>query len=734
MRWQQWLRWVFAAAGISFAVLLYLRFDRKPATPQAALPPALPSGVSYQSKMSPGGKQCRFDNGKEVSCVSYDRFLQMTDGRRVIEGVKFEGDRGGKPFIVSADRGELKAATPNAEPNEIPNETHLIGHVVMHEQDGMEINTDDANYTESTATLVIPGPLTFHRDRLTGGGVGASYVRGDQVLKINDKANVKLAPDEKGQGKLDGQSASMELNRTLHSLAMNGGAVIVRDEETIRTDVALMHLTDNEQGIAVMQMRGRSSVVPLAANSNTPEMHGDDIDLEFHPDGRTISRAMMKQAAQLSLAGAQGRQQITADRLDVQLAPDGHTVKQLTGTSTAAASFVQVSLPQTADTPSRVIKSRILNASGTEKDGLTAATFQDAVDFTEKRTAARGQTAPADRNIQSSSLTLTLNGGSLGDIKDARFRDSREQQVRFKNGATTSGKADDVMYLAAAGRLQLRPGTQKRRSSVDAEKIKVEARNIDIELEHTAIAADGDVKTETKPDKDGKARGLFDDTKAVNGFAAKLAYDDASHLATYDTGAWLRQGTTRIQADKIIVNDTAGDLSADGNVVTYLPMDNVATEGDPPKATAAQLRYVDATHRAVYTGTAKEQAQFNGPDGLVKAATIQLTLAAEGHELSTLVADGTEKAPIAARVSTEQTARGVHLDYDVKAGRYILDGNAQLIQKKTDNGVDSCSRTVGATIHFTKPTDGKAKEVTIGQTGTATQTQSLKTCQDWTIK
>ena len=730
MRWQQGLRWLIAMAGISFAVFLYLRFDHKAPVAKAPLPPPLPLGASYESKMGPGGRQCRFENGKEVSCVSFTKFTQYNDGRRVIEQPKFEGDRGAKPFVISADRGELRAAAPNAEPNEIPDETHLIGHVVMREQDGMEIKTDDAIYNESTSTLVIPGPLTFHRDRLAGSGVGASYIRAEQLLRINDKAAVKLSPDEKGQGKLDGQSSLMELNRVLHQLVMGGNAVLVRDEETIRTDIATMHLLDSEQGIAVMQLRGHSGIVPLTPNRNTPEMHGDDIDLEFHPDGRTISRALLQRTALLSLASAQGRRQIAADQLDVQLAPDGHTVKQLTGTSGAASSVVQVTLPQTADTPKRVIKARMLNASGTEKDGLTAATFQDAVEFTEMRAAARGQAAPADRRLRSTSMALSLNGGDIGDIKEARFHDSREQQVRFENGVT-KGAADDVRYFAATGKLLLRQSQQKRRSEVDAEKINVKALNIDIELDHTAIAADGDVRTFTKPAKDAQSRGLFDETQTVNGFAAKLAYDDTTHVASYETGAKLIQGTTRIQADNLVINDQAGDLSADGNVVTYLPMDNVASGGDPPKATAAKLRYVDSAHRAVYTGTTKDLAQFLGPDGLVKAVTIDLTLSAEGHELRSMIAEGS----VAARVAADQTARGERLDYDAKAGRYVLQGNtAKMIQKKVENGAESCTETVGLKIFYTKAAAGRGGDATIGTPGTGTRTASVPTCQDWIIK
>jgi lipopolysaccharide export system protein LptA len=440
----------------------------------------------------------------------------------------------------------------------------------------------------------------------------------------------------------------------------------------------------------------------------------------------------LQRAATLSLAAAQGRRQIAADQLDVQLGPDGHTVKQLTGSSTAPGSMVQVTLPQAADTPQRVIKARVLNATGTEKDGLTSAVFQDAVDFTENRPAARRQAAEK-RHIRSTSLALTLNAGDLGDIKDATFKDAKDQ-VRFESGATV-GRADEVTYFAATGKLRLRPITASHRAEVDAEKINVKAKDIDIELDRTAIAADGDVRTFTKPDKAAKARGLFDETQSVNGFGEKLTYDEDKHQALYETGAKLIQGTTKVQADKLVIDDTAGDLSADGNVVTYLPMDNVATAGDPPKASADKLRYVDSAHRAVYTGAAKTPAQFAGPDGLVKALTIDLTLSAEGHELVKMIA----ASEVAARVSAEQTARGGRLDYDVKAGRYVLDGvpsgpQARLIQKKIENGAESCSETVGEKIVFTKASDGRGKEVTIGTAGTGTHTSNVATCQDWTIK
>ena len=208
MRWQQGLRWLIAAAGVSFAVYLYLHFDHRKPVAHAPLPPALPSGASYQSKMGPKGKQCRFDNGKEISCISFTEFTQYNDGRRVIEHPVFEGDRAGKPFVITADRGELRAAAPNAEPNEIPDETHLLGHVVMHEQDGRDRHRGRV-YSDPLRPRDA-GRAHVHRDRLVAGV--ARMRRGAQLLPSTTSGGEARARPPGRQ--TDGQSAD-GLNRVL---------------------------------------------------------------------------------------------------------------------------------------------------------------------------------------------------------------------------------------------------------------------------------------------------------------------------------------------------------------------------------------------------------------------------------------------------------------------------------------------------------------------------------------
>lgn len=732
MRWQRPLRWGIAAAGLGFAVLLYVRFERKPVTPAAPLPPKMAEGASYQSAMLPGAKQVRLKDNKEISSVSYSKLVQFADGRRVIENPRFEGDRDGKPFVVTAGKGELKAPGAGTDPNEIPEETHLIGNVVMHEQDGMEIKTDEAIYRESIASMDIPGAMTFSDGRLSGAAAGALYDRNAQLLTLKDQAAVSMGPDEAGQGRFDAHAKTMVLNRQTHFASLDGAASVARDREVLSADSAEMHLSEDNHGVQMMELRQHASIVPVAGAGKTPEMHGDDIIIEFLPDGRTMKRAQLLRAASMFLAGDTGRKQITGDLLDVQLAADGQTVTKLFGNGGP----VVVTLPASADLPKRVITARQLDATGDEKNGLTAAVFTSRAVFVETRPpASRGQAA-VDRRVTSDQLTLALNGGDFSDIKDAHFRDA----VTFRNGDTT-GAAGDAVYLAKAGKLALRPsGTGGKKSWVSTDRIRVDARNIDIDLDKTVIDASLDLTTQTTPDtKAKKSRGLFDDSKPVLGKANELKYDDGKNEAVYIGGARLSQGdTSSIKAETVRLDDTTGDLSAEGAVETRFPVDNLAdTKTAAPKANAAKFEYVDATHRALYTGTVKDRAQFNSPDGIIRGVTIEMWLSDDGRDLKRMVVVSPPgSSGVEARVSADRTARGDRMDRDVSAATYVLTGSpAKVIQRTVENGVETCSATVGPSITFTIPDKGKGEEtfeVKPGREGTTSL--NLKTCADWIIK
>lgn len=728
MRWQKVLRIVIAIGGLGFAGLLYTRYEKKPEVAPAPLPPRMAAGASFQSVMSPGGEQIRYQGEKEILRFGYTKLLQF-EGHQSVEGPKFVGDRDGKPYTITALKAEL-VAPGGGNPNDVPEETHLIGSVVIRENDGMEIKTEDAFYRASTGTLEMAGAMTFSDGRTTGSGVGATYDRGQQLLTIRDQAVIKMAADESGQGRFDAQARTMTINRVVHFVSLDGNPTITRDHEVINAETAAMHLNDDNHGIQLMELRQHAGIVPVAGAGQTPEMHGDDINLEFQPDGRTIKRSTLMRNASLVMSGNTGRKQISGSQLDVQLGKDGQTVTSLS----TDPNGVSVSLPASGDTPKRDITAKQLIASGdgNEKNGLTSAVFDKTVVFLETQTVNKTERR---KKVLANQLTLALVGGDFSDIKDARFKGN----VQFQDGVKY-GEADDITYLAKEGKLKMRP-TGTNRVMMRTDKIYVTAKTIDIALDQTAITALGEIRTQTFPDTTKAGKGLFDESKITIGIANdRLEYDGDKGDAIYFGGVQLRQGNgkdeTRISADEVRLNDVRGDIVATGKVTTVFPIANMQASGSSgSQSTAAKFEYIDAEHRARYTGSGvgAGRVNMNSADGKILAGVVELMLSADGHELKQLLAS----SDVQARVSADRTVIGARMKQDTKTGLYELSGSpAKVVLRTVDKGAESCSITVGSAMTFTKTENAKDQGTyTISDpVGAGSYSQKASNCAEWIIK
>ena len=740
MRWQRPLRYMVAVAGLGFAGLLYMRFEKKPVVLQAPLPPPLAAGVSYESAMSPGGEQVRYKNDREVSRMKWSRTVKYTDGRTVIEKPEFVADRDGKPYRVTADRGELKTPSGDTQSTDSFEEVHLTGHVVLHEQDGMEIATDDAFYQDAVAILEINGPMTFTDTRASGSAVGAVYERNQQLLTLKDQAVLHMAAEKDGSGKFDATSRSMTINRTTHFVSMDGNPTIVRERETINAETAQLHMSEDNHGVQMMELHQHASIAPTGG-SKTPEMRGDDITLEFQGDGRTIKRTQMFRSASMALAAATGRQSVSGDMVDATLAADGATV-----TSLRVPGNAKVSMPMTKDAPQRDITAKEMTGRGDEKKGLTDVVFTQNVVFLETRPASKTE-HELRRKVTAAQLALALEGGDLSDIKDATFKGD----VEFIDGVKYGEGADTMVYRAKAGRLELRKtGNTGRKQKVQTDKIIVFARVIDLDLEKTAISANTELSTETVPDPSAKKSGLFDEHKVTRGFAKSLTYDGDLGKATYVGPArlWQGEGKDRSQIDattQIVIDDKKGDISAEGKVATVFSIQNLQAGTSGSSTTKAQkFSYIDGERKAHYEGTLADRVALDGPDGKFYAVTIDLWLSDDGSELRRMLMNG----DVQARVSPERTVLARHtatsgrnaveqMEYDAKAGTYKMIGSpTKVIERQVDKAVESCTVTLGATMSFTKSQNLKAPGswTWSDPVGVGSSSFRAANCTEWVIK
>jgi len=215
------------------------------------------------------------------------------------------------------------------------------------------------------------------------------------------------------------------------------------------------------------------------------------------------------------------------------------------------------------------------------------------------------------------------------------------------------------------------------------------------------MVAKGNVRSTLLPPKKAaagapatKRPALLGDKDPVNILSTTLSYDESNKTAEYTGQTRLFQGATSINADKLTLDETKGDLTATGKVVTNLEITNKQAEaGVKPKPTigrAENFTYADDTRMATYTTT----AQFDGDQGHLSAGKLELQLAKVENALDKLEAIGGVTA-----IVDKRTVTGTRLTHSPADEKYVVVGAPVKM-------VDSeCQETSGKTLTFWKASD-----------------------------
>jgi lipopolysaccharide transport protein LptA len=705
MSWQRSARLIVAVAFIAFAIVLAFAFRAR--TP-APVSPARPSSDPKAVIETAGGDNLRLNRDQEEVRTEFEKLLRYQDGTTKMLGMKVTTERaGGRTFTLTGKEGEFG-----------PNESQFTvsGDVHLGVSDGLQVRTGQATYAESDGIVRAAGPVQFSRGRMRGAGVGFTYDKNADTAAILTDVVIHVAADRNGDGAADITAGFAELNRATNSIRLEGGVKTARAAETTESDTALAHLTDDEDRLQRLELRGHSRLNGSARRPGALQsLAGNDIDLQYGSDGRSIEHAVITGDAVVQLAGDQGSsppaaRQISAQQLDIVLADDGATPTALNARNT-----VQVTLPGVKAGVSRTIHAETLVAAGEAARGLTRATFSGDVRFRE-----RGP--ELDRAVRAGQLDAALTPGFAG-IQDATFRHA----VRFEEGGMVATAAE-ARYLLDKGTLELsgsEPGATSPR--VVNKRLAVDAAKIRVGLAGPQVAAAGSVRSTLQPapaaagaGADGQAKlpGMLKEAQPVHVTANELAYDGTLSRATYTGAARLSQGDTSIKGDTIVLDEKTGDLTASGSVATatVLVQDTKGGAGTRERvstiATAKELQYVDESRRATYSG----DAHVTGPQGDMTAARIELYFKpAAGDELDRVEAyDG-----VALR-QPGRTTNGSRMTYFSADERYLVSGTPLKV-------LDECGReTTGRTLTFFRTTD---RIVIDGSEQTRTHTKGGSGCR-----
>lgn len=740
MSWQKRLRLGIALFVVVFAAVVGVALfkGRKPATPVALSPKKIDAGKEVAFQSPQGGTNKSYDMGKLGVQITFGNQVTYTDGSSKFGGgVKVElPDKNGRKVVIESQEARLIVV-----PGKQVGSTEFTGLVKLTTSDGILVTTDNATYHDDEQMTRIPGPVAFKKGRMTGTGVGATYDQTRDVLWLLDQAKVDVGADKKGNGAIHVTSTSAGMARLEHYMKFTGEARLDGEGHLIRADEVTAVLTEDDERLTHMELRGNSSVTGKPGASGPQDMRAKDIDMAYGEDGRTLQSARLVENASIQLPGGKGKtgRRIAGRAMDIAMGADGATVTHL-----SANENVQVDLPPDGDLPARRIRSASLMATGPEGAGIQTATFSGSVEFRESR-GGRGKLTEIDRTARSERLDVRTKPG-FGDIERADFHTN----VHFTDGPNTAADAPTAVYNIAQDRLELSPGDGDKGLGprVSDGRISVDAVRIQMGLGNQKMKADTNVRSvmTQKPAKPAgkpavagqpppkadvavKVPSLLKQDQPVNVKSNRLDYDGASSLATYEGNATLWQEDTTIRADKIVVDDKTGNLRATTNVRTLMALtqaDGKKPAAAPPAAAAPkpaaskpavepttivanELLYEDAKHRATYTGS----AHMSGPNGDVTGDKIELFLAEQGGRLERAEADGN----VVSRQDNRR-AYGKHLTYIAKDDLYTMTGTPVKIYEQTPT---NCRITEGTTLVFDRTLS------TTTASGNSTTTQRTRT-------
>ena len=667
--WQKRAR-LFVAA-IAVAVIAVVAYTMRP---REAVAPAAPVGpIDPRSKIETRGADViRWKGADRDLRLEFQRQVTYTDDQTRLFDVKVVADnRSGRNYTITGKEARIGKGE---------SAFHVSGDVRMETSDGLVAHSTEATYTDAEKMVRAPGPVKFSRGRMQGTGTGFVYDEQRDALTILENADVHFAAEGK-EGPIDVKAGTFTYARRDRYMRFERTMHMDRAGQLIDADLAHVRLYPDRDETDLIELRGNARVTGGSQMGALKSMASKDMNLKYAEDGRTLQHATLATGGEVELATRTGvtAQRLNAELMDVALDPDG-SVRSL-----AARDAVTATLPATADTGTRTILSKALTATGNPQ-GIREMQFQEGVEYREAATKSH----PA-RIARAQTLDASLEAAT-GMLVEARFRGNFD----FTDGQMRA-TSDDAVYNVVVGSLSL-SGKAVTPHLAD-EALTIDANAIGVTLDPTKITAAGRVRSNMLPASKpagtaaaAKRPGILGEKEPVQIIAEKLAYDEATRKADYSGQVKLIQGETTIHADTLTLDETKGDLLANGKVVTNLLITGKDTTAKtkPTIAKAGSFTYSDQTRLATYTTA----AQLDGEQGNLRAGKIELRLAKGDNALEGLEADGQVTALVDRR-----TVTGDHLSYSPSDDKYIVTG-APVKMVDAD-----CQESSGKTLTFWKASD-----------------------------
>jgi hypothetical protein len=311
------------------------------------------------------------------------------------------------------------------------------------------------------------------------------------VIVIGDRAAIDVKADENGAGALTLASGALEFRRVEEIMRLDRGAKITRNGQIVEADLAVAHLSQDEQRLELLELRTNSRITGSPASAGgLQNLSGRDIDLRYGGDAQQLQHANINGDAVAQLSGERGQpgRQIAASAMDIGIGPDGATP-----TALIARENVKVTLPGEQGGATRVIAAQALDGTGDDS------------------AASPARTSPATCSSQSAGRRGSGGRSAVLDVVMAPgFR--RDPGCQFRPAECGSRMAR-CFATSAAARYAMKQGVLDSPAASRAVSRRTceraDRRRCDAYRHHTRrtlVNAKGAVKSVLQPKKDAHVR------------------------------------------------------------------------------------------------------------------------------------------------------------------------------------------------------------------------------------
>jgi lipopolysaccharide transport protein LptA len=688
-RWQRRARLVLAVVFVGAVLAVVLLMRPRATGPPLSPPERLDPKASVEIR---GGEVVQLKGERRDIRVEFANQIAYEDGRTKLVAFKATVDnRGGRSFVVGGQEAWVGAERSSYD---------VRGGVSLLTSDGLLVTTDQATFTEAEGILRGSAPVKFQRENMSGTGVGFTYDRQQDALRLLNQAVIKFAATQK-EPPMEVVAGTAGYSRMQRYAQFERTVRMTRGAQVITAEQATMFMQAQKDEPDRIELRAGAHITGGGTMGAVQFMEARDINLDYGADGRTLEHAVLAGQSVVHLGRADGSpaQQLFAQYIDVALAADG-SVTQL-----SSQDNVRMELLPVDTTPQRTITANSLRGTGAAGKGLTSLNFDGGTEFNEP--AANGSRRVAKGR------TLNVDLGSNGAVENAIFAGG----FTFAEGTLRAASAD-CRYEVSKGVLTVSSPKEGPMPRVNDERVTIDAPSIDVTLTPRRMNASGGVTTTFGAGRrQAGERGttLLKDTEPVTIKADQFDYDEAQGKSTFTKGVWLLQGATSIKGDALTLDDREGNLLASGNVVSVLPIAGKPADGSAASTSigrANQFEFVDAQRRAIFT----KNAQLDGVQGNVRADKIELVLAPQDNTLERMEAQG----QIVRVLIENRQASGTRLTYLPTDEQYRLVGAPVRY-------VESCRETTGRTLTFFRGSDRISVD---GNEEQRTQTKGNTNCPE----